>query len=385
MAINPYRLALQVRNYAYALAKHARGGFRVTPPAEIERRFAICQRCPSSKFTGSGCAECGCVIDNQPSAFRNKLAMATERCPLGHWGEVDSPQRPKLTVGMAVYDDFDGAYFTLRALDLYHPHLRGQVEWLVVDNHPVFNEPGQPETCSTRLQTLCRNVPGARYEALAEPVGTSAPRDAVFRLARGDVVICVDSHVLLAPGAIDKTLRWLDDWPDFDGLFQGPLIYDDNEVSTHMDRVWSDQMLGTWGCDDRYSGPDGPVFPIDMQGLGLFGCRRGHWLGFNPRFREFGGEEGYLQDKYRQHGRQVVCLPWLAWAHRFNDGSPRYPSTPRERIKNYLRGRLELGQDIDDIFEHFFGGDTPRYHPSEWPGILAEVQAEHTTAELIAP
>lgn len=374
--MNPFRFLERARNYAYAVAKHARGGFRVAPPEVIDQRLAICRTCPSGRFTGDACDACGCTITAAPNAFLNKLAMATEACPFGHWSDVDAPQRPRLTVGMAVAGDFDGAYFTLRALDLYHPHLRGRVEWLVVDNAPGAGQLNGTRTTSTRLQELCANVPGARYEAPALPAGTAPPRNAVFRLARGEVVICVDSHVLLAPGALDKTLEWLADNPDFHGLFQGPLVYDNGEVSTHMDRVWSDQMLGTWATDDRYEGPNGRPFPIDMHGLGLFGCRRGDWLGFHAGFREFGGEEGYIHDKYRAAGREVLCLPWLQWAHRFNEGPPNYPATPRERIKNYLRGRHELGQDVDDIREHFFGGDTPRYHPPEWDEILAELHEE---------
>jgi hypothetical protein len=75
----------------------------------------------------------------------------------------------------------------------------------------------------------------------------------------------------------------------------------------------------------------------------------------------------------------VVCLPWLEWAHRFHAGPIKYPASIRERIKNYLRGRIELGQDVDDIHEHFFGGrdnQGPRYRPEEWADILREVQAE---------
>ena len=40
----------------------------------------------------------------------------------------------KLTIGMAVYEDFDGAYFTIQALRMYHD-LR-QCELIVVDNAP---------------------------------------------------------------------------------------------------------------------------------------------------------------------------------------------------------------------------------------------------------
>ena len=38
----------------------------------------------------------------------------------------------KLTIGMATYDDYDGVYFTLQAIRLYHPEILHDVEFLVV-------------------------------------------------------------------------------------------------------------------------------------------------------------------------------------------------------------------------------------------------------------
>ena len=54
---------------------------------------------------------------------------------------------------------------------------------------------------------------------------------------------------------------------------------------------------------------DNPPFAVPAQGMGLFSCRREAWLGFNPNFRGFGGEEFYIHEKYRQAGRRTVCLP----------------------------------------------------------------------------
>ena len=36
-------------------------------------------------------------------------------------------------------------------------------------------------------------------------------------------------------------------------------------------------------------------------------------------FREFGGEEWYIHEKYRQAGAKCLCLPFLRWQHRFAD------------------------------------------------------------------
>ncbi len=42
----------------------------------------------------------------------------------------------KLTIGMATYDDYDGVYFSVQALRLYHPEILEEAEILVVRNHP---------------------------------------------------------------------------------------------------------------------------------------------------------------------------------------------------------------------------------------------------------
>ena len=48
------------------------------------------------------------------------------------------------------------------------------------------------------------------------------------------------------------------------------------------------------GTDDRGRDSNGEPFEIPMQGLGMFSCRKEAWLGFNPLFNGFGGEEGYI-------------------------------------------------------------------------------------------
>jgi hypothetical protein len=91
-----------------------------------------------------------------------------------------------------------------------------------------------------------------------------------------------------------------------------------------------------------------------MQGLGVFSCRKDAWPGFNPRFRGFGGEEGYIHEKVRQAGGRCLCLPWLRWVHRFGRpaGVP-YPLTVDDKFRNYLIGHAELGLDLEPVFEHF--------------------------------
>lgn len=239
----------------------------------------------------------------------------------------------KLTIGMATYGDLTGVYFTIQSLRL-HQNLE-DAEILVVDNK------GDVE-----LERWVKSWGhgGVRYERFTEVPGTTQARQKVFELAKGECVICVDSHVLLARGALDRL------W-DGEDLVHGPMIYDDCKTYvTHMEPVWRASMWGVWGKGTKKL-PEEP-FEIPMHGLGLFGCRRESWLGFNSEFRGFGGEEGYIHEKFRKAGRKVICLPWMKWLHQF-EAPKEYPLDLKDRVRNYLIGFRELGLDWEPIFEHF--------------------------------
>jgi glycosyltransferase involved in cell wall biosynthesis len=250
----------------------------------------------------------------------------------------------ELTIGMATYRDFDGVYFTLEALRLYQD--LESTEIVVVDNY------GCDDT-----KELVATWPAATYVRATDVVGTSAPRDLVFQAARGDAVVCCDCHVLFAPGVIGRLKRFYREHPGCDDLLQGPLLYDDGRtVATHFAAEWRAQMWGTWSTDRRGQEADAEPFEIPMQGLGAFSCRRRAWLGFNPRFRGFGGEEGYIHEKFRQAGRRCLCLPWFRWMHRFRRsvGAP-FPLHLEDRLRNYVIGHAELGLDLRPVVEHFAG------------------------------
>lgn len=259
---------------------------------------------------------------------------------------------PSLTVGMAVYDDFDGVYFSVQALRLMHAEAMPEVEIVVVDNHP---DSPHGKAVQTFLGWVRGDVHSARYVPMPEPVGTSAPRDRVFREAAGKAVLCMDSHVLPAPGSIKRLLDYYQANPGTRDLLSGPMLYDDLKgFSTHFEDVWRGEMWGTWGTDPRANNPNAEPFEIPAQGLGLFTCRKDAWLGFNPNFRGFGGEEWYYHTKVRQSGAKCLCLPFLRWGHRF--GRPagvQYPLTRWNKVRNYVLGHRELGLSLDRIYQHF--------------------------------
>ena len=252
---------------------------------------------------------------------------------------------PLLTVGMAVVDDYDGVYFTVMSILLFHREYREHLEFLIIDNNP-----GGVSAAATRR--LCEKL-GIRYVPIPDYRST-AVRDSVFRYARGRFVLCMDSHVMLLPGALAGLIEYIEANPEGQDLLQGPLVNDcGNQLFTHLESRWKDGMYGAWAQTEGIAA-DSPEFEIPLQGLGVFCCRKDAWPGLNPRFSGFGGEEGYLHEKFRRSGGKVLCLPFLQWAHRFERplGVP-YRINWQDRIRNYLIGHDELDWDPGEMAAHF--------------------------------
>jgi GR25 family glycosyltransferase involved in LPS biosynthesis len=276
------------------------------------------------------------VLDAHLVPERRQIPEATEPTP-----------KKLLTIGMATYDDYDGVYFSVQAIRLYHPEITDRTEILVIDNHPEG-------PAAAALKQLEKYVIGYRYVPVDHVRGT-AVRDRIFREANSDFALSMDCHVLFAPGSLAALLHYLETHPDSSDLLQGPLLSDDlTTVLTHFDPVWSEGMWGVWAHDDRGADPSSPPFEIPMQGLGVFACRRDAWPGFNPRLLGFGGEEGYIHERFRRAGAKTLCLPFLRWIHRFERPlGPPYFTSWEERIRNYLIGFHELELDICPAVQHF--------------------------------
>src|SRR4051812_48065331 len=119
-----------------------------------------------------------------------------------------------LTIGMPTYNDFDGVYFTLQALRLYED--LDDTELVVVDNYGCEH-----------TKAFVEGWAKARYILATDAVGTAAAKNRVFAEARGEAVLCCDSHVLFAPGAIARLKAYYREHPGTIDLLQGPLVYDD--------------------------------------------------------------------------------------------------------------------------------------------------------------
>lgn len=306
----------------------------------------------------------------------------------------------KLTVGMPHHSDFYGVDMTLNCL--LENHDLTDTELLVIDNSPD-NEHGQ------QVAKLCEKL-GVSYYPYEEKFGTAAAKNQVFRRATGQSVLLIDCHVRILNDGVRKFREWME--TDSDDLFTGPLVKDGLQGwYTHFDLQWRNRMWGTWGTawvtpDGRYfslSNKDlvagifrpitletfpkdfdigySPVvkghekaliargfrpvgeddyFDIPAQGCGLMGCRKSAWRGFNDEFEGFGGEEGYIHEKFRSTGNRVRFLPFLQWRHRFGKvGRKGYSINAFDPARNYLIGFRELGLDTNLVRDAFVPGSLP--------------------------
>ncbi|MBL8577076.1 MAG: hypothetical protein JNK47_07610 [Mesorhizobium sp.] len=279
-----------------------------------------------------------------------RLVSSISGAPARSGGEP--PQRSQrslkadMTIGMACYDDFDGVFFSVQSLRLHHPEILDRVEFLLIDNNPIG-------LGAKALKGIEDYVPNYRYIPYGERTST-AVRDRIFHEAAGRYVLSMDCHVMFPAGAIGSLINHFERDPETRDLVQGPMVKNSlDSISTHWEPVWHKCMFGTWAHDPAGDDPSAQPFDIPLQGLGVFACRREAWPGFNPAFRGFGGEEGYIHEKFRQRGGRTLCLPGLRWLHRFDRpfGVP-YPLNFEDRIRNYYIGWSELGLSVEEMIEH---------------------------------
>lgn len=351
---------------------------------------------------------------------------------------------PRLSIGMAHFADFDGVYFTIQSLRLYQDRgLMKSTELIVVDNsvgHPESDAlfkatdkavggflpsagQGGPQECG---------VANIRYVPFHERQSTSATRQAIIDNAAAPIVLVLDCHVMLDPGALLRLVEHIEAADETPTIWNGPLRHDNlaaDQVETHFNRTWGGGMFGQWGrawrcCDGgvlfsvtnddgrvsfidlveqsplstchrcgrefpslEWSGydralkaagfrqlavdPNDEPFEVPGCGLGAFAIRRADWPGFHPHHRGFGGEELYIHDRYRQLGGRAVCLPFFGWSHRF----PRPRGVPYalrlwDKVRNYVLHWNDLGRDLDDVHRHFVLEGDLRQH--QWDQLIAD-------------
>lgn len=219
-------------------------------------------------------------------------------------------------------------------------------EVVICDNNP-HGKHGQ------LLRDVCLQS-NWEYRSLNNSQGTAIAKDtAVHACSHGNYVVCLDSHVLLYPGFFESMYAAIETH-GAQSLFHGPLVHDNSDhVATSLNGTWEGGMCGQWQRDVMYDSGQ-LTFPIINAATGMFVAHRDTWMGFNARFRGFGGEEGYLQRKYLAAGRGVYCVSGAKWWHKFGrpNGTP-YLLTHADKLRNYLIGWLELGLPTGEVIEAF--------------------------------
>jgi len=175
----------------------------------------------------------------------------------------------KLTIGMSCYDDYDGVWFTIQSILMYHSECVDDINFVVIDGN---SESAHGKSCE-KLVSKLKNKHGNNglYVKNVSWPGT-ASREYVFNYAKTPYVLCLDSHVQVVPGAIKKLIDFYDQNPECKDLVQGPLLDDSREVfATEMQPVWDYNMYGKWLNNSARLDSDQP-YEVDMMGLGLFSC-----------------------------------------------------------------------------------------------------------------
>ena len=104
---------------------------------------------------------------------------------------------PRLTIGMATFDDFDGVYFSVQALRMYHSEVINDIEIIVIDNNPDGNH-GQAIR-NLKDQAKIKYIPFGKYKS-------TAVRNLIFENASAPYVVSMDCHVLFESGSLKKLL-----------------------------------------------------------------------------------------------------------------------------------------------------------------------------------
>jgi Glycosyl transferase family 2 len=256
-----------------------------------------------------------------------------------------------LTIGMSTYDDFDGVYFTIQSLRMYHD--LKDMEIIVLDNN---SESEHGKQTKNFIEGWIGNI--AKYIPIKDKP-SSFNKYKIVDYANGKYVLILDCHVLLVQNSLKTLLDYYDQHPDCKDLIQGPLLYDDLiNCSSEFKDEWRGDMYGIWHTN-KEAYEKGEPFEIKMQGMGLCSFEKKNWPGICQYFKGFGAEEGYIAEKFRRNGGKNICIPQLKWVHRF--GRPngvKYPLALEDRIWNYFIGWLEITQDpnhymITDTYNHF--------------------------------
>ena len=265
-------------------------------------------------------------VEVETVAGRWMLAHATHQAPV---------KTPILTVGCSTLLDFYGVLYSFASLATHHGTFAGEVEFVVVDNHPepTVRLKGCP-TCAKLAKdgpecAECKKAvadmedvatrEGARYVRWAEKQGTYPGKDRLATEARGKWVLTMDSHVLLSPWTLDRVLEVISADPLSDDFFHFPCLFAGGRGAAAVDyrnQQWiyhgdkSPARGGVYGWT-KLANTAGDPYPIAAMITSCYLVRKEAWRtarGYAPILGNYGGWEGPLQLKWWLMGRRVLSL-----------------------------------------------------------------------------
>jgi glycosyltransferase involved in cell wall biosynthesis len=268
---------------------------------------------------------------------------------------------PKLTIGMANWDDPEGAWWTLCDIRLHHvKRERTDVELLVVDDMPDKQQD---------LENACNNA-GARYVHHSKNKGPAHAKDSVWEHAKGDYVLLLDSHVLLAPCSVQYIIDAIDSDLIGKDLWTGPLLNESGgTIATELLPEWRGDFFGIWFTDPEL--PKIKIKEIEGHGSAYTLMKREHYPYFSKHFSGFSGEELYLHQKVRNNGGKCYTHQELGWIHRFMRSKPiTYSLTLNDKLRNYLVASYEIGWSIKQCCDYF----KPKLAKDQFDNVLSDVK-----------
>jgi hypothetical protein len=234
---------------------------------------------------------------------------------------------PGISIVIACRDEADTLWFTLHSLQM---HTRGALverdgmEIVVADNDPGA------KSCGRTVEEVCAAFAQARfpvrYLAAGEVKSVFFPRNQGAAAARGEHLIFLDSHVLLAPYTIEALHRLFLSrsglpthalMPDL-YLAHIPIAFNDpsNLFGPYKLKLHGD-FWGEWASMSELpppgngAGAGAATVPIAASGLWCYSTPKAAWeavRGYNPNFLGYSGGEVYLELKYWLLGGHVLLV-----------------------------------------------------------------------------
>ena len=164
---------------------------------------------------------------------------------------------------MATYDDFDGVFFSVQSLRMFHEICNtDEVEFIILDGN-TNSEHGK--CCKGFIEDKLKQKYIPYFGKLS-----SFNKYETIKYAEGKYVLIIDCHVLIQKNGIAKLLEYFENNKNCKDLLQGPLIQDHlSRVYTHFDKVWRGDMYGIWATDQE-SYERGEPFEIPMRSDVIF-------------------------------------------------------------------------------------------------------------------